>query len=171
MSATVTTPAEHKLVGVRRISTDDLRWALRQGWNDFKEKRGDLVFVAVLYPLIGLIAAAVALNDVGLPLFFPLVAGISIFGPAAASGFYELAKRREEGRESHVAAFLRPALWPQRFNDPDPDDRAGRCVSALAGGCLRYLRRYHGAGFPRWSKRAHSPGIRHARGMDADCGR
>ncbi|MEP6785722.1 MAG: DUF2189 domain-containing protein [Sphingomonadales bacterium] len=106
MSATVSTPTSR--TGIRRITTDDLNWALREGWSDFNEKRGDLIFVALLYPLIGLIAAAVSLNNLALPLFFPLIAGISIFGPAAASGFYELAKRREEGRDATWRHFFDP---------------------------------------------------------------
>ncbi len=93
---------------IRKIGQDDLRWALAEGWKDFQAKRGDLIFVALLYPLIGLIAAAIALNDAALPLFFPLVAGLSILGPAAASGFYELARRREAGLESTWRHFFDP---------------------------------------------------------------
>lgn len=104
MSATVSA----SYLKVRQIEHDDLRWALAEGWKDFQAKRGDLIFVALLYPLIGLIAAAVALNDAALPLFFPLVAGLSILGPAAASGFYELARRREAGLESTWRHFFDP---------------------------------------------------------------
>ena len=43
-----------------------------------------------------------------LPLFFPLVAGLSILGPAVASGFYELARRREEGLDASWRHFLEP---------------------------------------------------------------
>ncbi len=93
---------------IRRISTGDLDWALREGWKDFREKRGDLLFIGVLYPVICLIAVVVTFNDPLLPLFFPLVAGLSIAGPAVASGFYELARRREEGRDSSWWHFLDP---------------------------------------------------------------
>jgi uncharacterized membrane protein len=104
MAATVSTARPT----IRKIDQRDLRWALDEGWKDFQAKRGDLLFVALLYPLIGLIAAAVALNDAALPLFFPLVAGLSILGPAAASGFYELARRREAGLESTWQHFFDP---------------------------------------------------------------
>jgi uncharacterized membrane protein len=110
MSATVSTPADGQDYPVRKISTDDLSWALREGWSDFNDKRGDLIFVALLYPLIGIVAATVAMGGVMQPLFFPLVAGISIFGPAAASGFYELAKRREEGNDATWRHFFDPLL-------------------------------------------------------------
>ncbi len=93
---------------VRRITQADLNWALAEGWNDFKAKRGDLLFIALLYPVIGIAAAAVALNDRLLPLFFPLVAGLSVLGPAVASGFYEIARRRELGLSSSWFHFLDP---------------------------------------------------------------
>ena len=93
---------------VRRISDSDLRWALSEGWKDFREKRGDLIFAGLLYPLIGLAAAVLARSDQLLPLFFPLIAGLSILGPAVASGFYELARRREEGIDASWWHFLDP---------------------------------------------------------------
>lgn len=93
---------------IRHIGTGDLDWALREGWKDFREKRGDLIVIGLLYPIICLVAAVVTFNDPLLPLFFPLIAGLSIAGPAAASGFYELARRREEGRDSSWWHFLDP---------------------------------------------------------------
>ncbi|KQU47382.1 hypothetical protein ASG67_14065 [Sphingomonas sp. Leaf339] len=93
---------------IRRIDTSDLNWALAEGWKDFQEKRGDLLFIGLLYPMICLIAVVMTFNDPLLPLFFPLVAGLSIAGPAVASGFYELARRREEGRDSSWWHFLDP---------------------------------------------------------------
>ena len=93
---------------VRRINTSDLDWALAEGWRDFREKRGDLIFAGLLYPLIGLVTAAMVFNNRLLPLFFPLVAGLSILGPAVASGFYELARRRENGEDASWSHFLDP---------------------------------------------------------------
>jgi uncharacterized membrane protein len=99
---------------VRRITTADLRWALAEGWSDFKEKRGDVLFIGVIYPLVGFFAAMVALNGQLLPLFFPLVAGLALLGPAVSSGFYELARRREEGVDSSWWHFLDPLRGPNR---------------------------------------------------------
>lgn len=101
-------PAGVDLPEVRRIATSDLRWALAEGWKDFLAKRGDLLFAGALYPVICLVAAVVTFNDPLLPLFFPLVAGVSIAGPAVASGFYELARRREEGLDATWWHFLDP---------------------------------------------------------------
>lgn len=99
---------------VRTITMADLWDSLRQGWADFLEWRGDLIFVGIIYPAVGLIAAIVALQGSLIPFFFPLAAGISLLGPAAAIGFYELARRREEGLPSRWTHFFdfarRPAL-------------------------------------------------------------
>lgn len=91
---------------VRKITNADLGAALNQGWADFLAHRGDLLFVGFIYPLVGFAAAAVALQDSLIPLFFPIAAGIGLMGPAAAAGFYELARRREAGLESDWSHFL-----------------------------------------------------------------
>ena len=101
---------------VRTITARDIRESLAQGWADFLDKRGDLIFIGLLYPLIGVVTAIVALGGPLLPLFFPLAAGVTLLGPVAATGFYELARRREDGLECHWSNFLevrkRPA-WDQ----------------------------------------------------------
>lgn len=94
--------------GVRRISQHDLNWALAEGWRDFTAMRGEILFLALLYPLLGFLAAATAADARLLPLFFPLVAGLSVMGPAVASGFYEMARRREAGLSSNWQHFLDP---------------------------------------------------------------
>ena len=93
-------------VEIRKIGPADIRESLKQGWADFLDKRGDLIFIGLLYPLIGFVAATVALGGQLLPFFFPLAAGITLLGPVAATGFYELARRREDGLECHWSHFL-----------------------------------------------------------------
>jgi len=99
---------------VRSIGTADLTDALREGWADFMDRRGDLIFAGVIYPVVGFVAAIVALQGPVLHLLFPLAAGIALLGPAAAVGFYELARRREQGLEANWSHFLdvtrRPAF-------------------------------------------------------------
>lgn len=99
---------------VRTIETADLKDALRQGWADFLERRGDLVFIGVIYPVVGLIAAFVALQGSLVHLLFPVAAGLSLMGPAVAVGFYELARRRERGEPADWSHFAdvtkRPAF-------------------------------------------------------------
>ena len=62
-------------VPIRRIGPADLRIALRMGWDDFLVMRGDILFVALIYPLVGLVTAFLALDGLPLHLFFPLAAG------------------------------------------------------------------------------------------------
>lgn len=107
-NTTAAPAAAPDLPEIRRISTSDLSWALAEGWRDFTEKRGDLIFLGLLYPIICFVAVLFSFNAPLLPLLFPLVAGLSIAGPAVASGFYELARRREEGRDSSWWHFLDP---------------------------------------------------------------
>jgi uncharacterized membrane protein len=106
--------APRTLPPIRRIQAGDLGAALAEGWRDFLAMRGDLLFVGLLYPIIGLLAAAASLGGSLIPLFFPIAAGIGFLGPLAAIGFYELARRREAGLDSGWTHFLdvrkRPAI-------------------------------------------------------------
>ena len=92
--------------GIRKIGMQDLRIALQQGWDDFQAKRGDLVFIGFIYPVVVLFAILAASRVSILPLLFPLLAGSILFSPALASGFYELARRREMGLDSRWRHFL-----------------------------------------------------------------
>lgn len=93
-------------IPVRKISADDLKISLADGWRDFMEMRGDIIFLGILYPLIGFIAAAATLGGELLPLFLPIAAGVGLLGPVAAVGFYEMARRREQGLHSNWSHFL-----------------------------------------------------------------
>ena len=108
MSSIPVTPRPTAAPGVRRITDTDINWALSEGWKDFNAKRGDVLVLAVLYPVLGLLTAVIALNDRLLPVFFPLVAGLSVMGPAVAAGFYEIARRREAGIDSSWIHFFDP---------------------------------------------------------------
>ncbi|GAA4717844.1 DUF2189 domain-containing protein [Sphingomonas lutea] len=105
-SAAASTSATAPDIPVRKIGSGDLRIALRQGWEDFSAMRGDLIFVGLLYPLIGIAAAVMTTSAPLLPLFFPVAAGVGLLGPLAAVGFYELARRREAGLTSNWSHFL-----------------------------------------------------------------
>lgn len=109
MAISNTAPATASLPerpAVRQIAPADLKFALTEGWRDFKSMRGDLLFAGLIYPIVGMVAAVVSLGGALIPLFFPIAAGIALLGPLTAIGFYELARRREQGLESDWSHFL-----------------------------------------------------------------
>ena len=110
------TPAKSPMrdVPVRTITQADLTQSLRDGYRDFLAKRGDLIFVGFLYPSIGAVAAIAALGGSILPLLFPMLAGLSLLGPLVSTGFYQLAKRREDGLESSWRHFFDIFSSPSR---------------------------------------------------------
>src|SRR5690348_11147468 len=93
-------------IPVRTISSADLGWSLRQGVADFGAMRGDILFAGVIYTLIGIAAVVMTTNGPLMPFFLPVVAGVGLLGPAAAVGFYELARRREDGQKSGWRHFF-----------------------------------------------------------------
>lgn len=99
---------------VRRLAARDVWDALRQGLTDFGAARDDVVFVALIYPLAGLVLAAVALQMTLLPMIFPLLSGFALLGPLAAVGLYEISRRRERGAQVNwtdaFAVFRSPAI-------------------------------------------------------------
>lgn len=82
---------------VRSITAQDLKAALRAGMDDFMAARDDVVFIAIIYPLAGLLLAGISLHYELLPLLFPLLSGFALVGPFAAVGLYEISRRREAG--------------------------------------------------------------------------
>ena len=97
---------------LRKIGTDDLRAALRAGYEDFKAFRSDVIFLCVVYPLAGLILIRFAMNETLLPLLVPLITGFALLGPVAAVGLYEMSRRREAGGHPSWAAAFKVAEAP-----------------------------------------------------------
>ncbi len=91
---------------VRTIGIADLREALTSGFADFNAMPTHLIFLCVIYPVVILVAARVGAGYDVLPLVFPLLAGYTLIGPLAATGMYELSRRREQGLDiSRAHAF------------------------------------------------------------------
>ncbi len=99
-------PAKSRLIPVRKISDEDLRFALHAGRADFQAMRGDIIIAGLVYTLLGIAAAVMTTNRPLMPFFLPVVAGVGLFGPAAAVGFYELARRNERGDHNNWSHFF-----------------------------------------------------------------
>jgi uncharacterized membrane protein len=89
--------AEQAVPQVRKIGVEDLGAALRAGAADLGALRDDILFIGVIYPVAGLVLAALAANANLLPMVFPLASGFALLGPVAAIGLYEMSRRREAG--------------------------------------------------------------------------
>jgi uncharacterized membrane protein len=82
---------------VHRIEAADLKDVLARGISDFGANRTDVIFLCVLYPVIGLVLASLAAEHKMLPLLFPLASGFALIGPFAGVGLNEMSRRRELG--------------------------------------------------------------------------
>jgi uncharacterized membrane protein len=82
---------------VRRIKATDLRDVLVGGLGDFGAYRTDVIFLCLIYPLVGIALTWLTFGHEMLQLLFPLAAGFALVGPVAAVGLYEMSRRREQG--------------------------------------------------------------------------
>jgi uncharacterized membrane protein len=82
---------------VRRIKAADLRDVLVRGLGDFGAYRTDVIFICLIYPVVGIMLAWLTFGYQMLPLLFPLASGFALVGPVAAVGLYEMSRRREQG--------------------------------------------------------------------------
>lgn len=82
---------------VRQIDFADLREALAKGIDDFGAYRSDVMFLVLVYPVIGLLLAWLTVGNNALPMVFPLASGFALIGPLAGLGLYEMSRRRELG--------------------------------------------------------------------------
>jgi len=82
---------------INRISISDVTESLRLGWADFKNTPTQIVFLCLIYPIVGFVLGRAAAGGAMLPLVYPLLAGFALIGPLAALGIYELSRRKEQG--------------------------------------------------------------------------
>jgi uncharacterized membrane protein len=89
---------------VHRIGLQDLRDALAKGFEDFGHYRTDVLYLCLIYPVVGLVLARAMVGQDMIPLLFPLASGFALIGPFAAIGLYEMSRRRELGQPSSWGA-------------------------------------------------------------------
>ena len=82
---------------VRRIEVADLRAALTEGFRDFTLYKTHVLFLCVVYPVMGLILARLVIGQGLFQLLFPLASGFALIGPFVALGLYEMSRQREQG--------------------------------------------------------------------------
>jgi uncharacterized membrane protein len=86
---------------IRKIGLADVMEALRQGLDDFFAMPSHMIFLGLIYPIVGFVLFRLAFGYEVLPLLYPLATGFALMGPLAAVGLYELSRRREQGRDTH----------------------------------------------------------------------
>jgi uncharacterized membrane protein len=104
-----------ELPEVQSIGLRDLREALAKGLDDFRAMPTHVVFLSLIYPIVGIALGSATLGYDVVPLLFPLVAGFALIGPFAAIGLYELSRRREQGLDTswkHAFDVIHsPSIW------------------------------------------------------------
>ena len=85
---------------VREIDLSDVSDSLRRGFDDFWKKPSHYVFLALIYPVAGLVFAYWTAGNNALPLLYPLMSGFALVGPVAAIGLCEISRRREAGLDT-----------------------------------------------------------------------
>lgn len=101
---------------VREIGVADIKIALSKGLADFNAKPSHVVFLCLLYPIVAVFVARLTFGYEILSMFFPLLAGFTLIGPLAATGLYEISRRREKGLDSSwrhaFDVFKSPSIGP-----------------------------------------------------------
>jgi uncharacterized membrane protein len=82
---------------VRTIGYGAIRSALAAGFADFWAMPTHVIFLAIIYPIVGLLLARLTMGEGLLPLAYPVMAGFALLGPFAAVGLYEVSRQRERG--------------------------------------------------------------------------
>ena len=88
------------LPAVRQIGLADLKDALARGLDDFWAMPTHVVFLCLMYPVIGVLLGNATFNSNAIALLYPLAAGFALIGPLAGVWLFELSRRRELGLDT-----------------------------------------------------------------------
>lgn len=85
---------------VRTISLADIKDILLKGLDDFRAMPTHILFLGIIYAVLGFLLVRLTFHYGLIQFTFPLVAGFALLGPLAATGLYELSRRRERGLDT-----------------------------------------------------------------------
>jgi uncharacterized membrane protein len=100
---------------VRTVTAADLGEALSKGIVDFWDAPTHMIFLSLIYPVVGLLLGRLLIGADVAPMMIPLAAGFALIGPFAAVGLYELSRRRE--RELPVSWMNAFDIWRSPSRD------------------------------------------------------
>lgn len=116
MAQSVTTQgtAPLHLPAVNRIEISDIQEVLKLGWRDFMRRPSSILFLFLIYPVIGVLTFYIAADAGLVHLVYPIAAGFALVGPVAAVGVMELSRRQEAGEDPALldafAGYRRPVF-------------------------------------------------------------
>jgi uncharacterized membrane protein len=90
-------PIEDLQAAIRHVGLQDVGHALALGLADFRADPMHRMFVALIYPVVGLGLGWVVASTGSFPLLYPIAGGFALLGPFAGVGLYEISRRRELG--------------------------------------------------------------------------
>ena len=79
------TEPTRELPVVQSIGFRDLREALAMGLDDFRAMPTHVVFLSLIYPIVGIALGSATVGYDLVPLLFPLVAGFALIGPVSGA--------------------------------------------------------------------------------------
>jgi uncharacterized membrane protein len=92
------------------------RW-LRQGWDTYRRTVGPSSGFAMLFAIIGIVGLYLLVKLGLTPMIYPWAGGFMLVGPALLCGYFELARRVDDGEPPHWSMLWRgfvnspPGLW------------------------------------------------------------
>jgi len=95
---------------VRKIDVADVKLALAKGIDDFLAVPSHAIFLAIIYPIVGLIVVQAAFGGALMPLLFPIVAGFALVGPFAGIRCSVISRRNRWARSCGTSRPHRPAI-------------------------------------------------------------